>query len=308
MNISQLQYFVTAAQYEHFGAAAKSLYITQPALSNSISRLERELGVKLFDHIGRNVQLTSTGELFLKHASRSLAELDEAIRLVSNNEKTTARTVRIGAVAAVLRGYLSSLISSCEQSIEGAVVSDIFQKGSTRDCITGLTDGLLDIAFCGQPIRDCGIEWVPLVPQNAVATLSIEHPLAHKSQISMKEIKEYPQLSYREPSYMYYAFDGLFKKYGLNPRAAFEDEISALSVIASNKDSIAIMLDSVTDVVWDAMRMIPISELDSPYHYIGMAYKSGLPYSDEVKALIEYIIESSKMIDYEEPIERRFYF
>lgn len=307
MNISQLQYFVAAAQFEHFGAAAKSLYITQPALSNSISRLERELGAKLFNHIGRNVQLTATGELFLKHVVRSLAELDEAIRAVSGSEKTTVQTVRIGAVASVLRGYLSSLISSSDAAIEGTILSDISQKGSTKECITGLMDGSLDIAFCGYPVKDCGLEWVPLVPQNAVAALNAEHPLANKEEISMVEIKDYPQLSYREPSYMFYAFEGLFKKYGLNPRSAFEDEISALSVVVTNKDSIGIMLGSVKDVIWGAIRMIPISELNAPYHYIGMAYKSGLPYSDEVRSLIDHIIKISNRLDYEEPLEREFY-
>lgn len=307
MNISQLKYFVAAAQFEHFGAAAKSLYITQPALSNSISRLERELGVKLFDHIGRNVQITTTGGLFLKHVIRSLAELDEAVRIVSNNERATAKTVRIGAVAAVLRGYLSSLVSSSDAAIEGTIISDISQKGSTKECLAGLMDGSLDIAFCGYPVKSCGLEWTPLVPQNAVAALNAEHPLAHRDKITMAKIKDYPQLSYREPSYMFYAFEGLFKKYGLNPRAAFEDEISALSVVVTNKDSIGIMLDSVKDVIWGAIRMIPISELDAPYHYIGMAYKSGLPYSDEVRSLVEHIIKISNQLDYEEPLEREFY-
>ena len=72
-------------------------------------------------------------------------------------------------------------------------------------------------------------------------------------------------------------------------------------------DSIGIMLDSVKDVIWGAIRMIPISELNAPYHYIGMAYKSGLPYSDEVRSLIDHIIKISNRLDYEEPLEREFY-
>lgn len=307
MNISQLHYFVVAAQFEHFGMAAKSLYITQPALSNSISRLEKELGVKLFDHIGRNVKLTAAGELFLKHASRSLSELDEGMRLVMSEGSSTVSTIRIGAVAAVLRGYLSSLISSCGLAIEGSIVPDIYQKGSTKDCIAGLTNGTLDIAFCGYPVSDQELKWVPLVPQNAVATLSIEHPLANKHCVSLAEIRDYPLLSYREPSYMYYAFKNMFKQYGLEPRDAFEDEISALSVIAANKDSIGIMLDTIKDVIWGAIKMLHIREFDSPYHYVGMVYKANMPYSDDIQAFIAYVTEISNSLDFDEPIERRYY-
>lgn len=111
MNVAQLRYFVAVAQLEHYSKAAKALYITQPALSNSMNRLEKELGVQLFESMGRNIVLTPQGKDLLVSVSAALKELDrgfEAIRDHGNNQKKTAR---IGAVASILRGPLSSFLN-----------------------------------------------------------------------------------------------------------------------------------------------------------------------------------------------------
>ena len=64
MNLQQLRYFVAISQFGHYGQAAKALYVTQSALSNSIKKLEGELGVRLFEHQGRNAVLTDRGKVF----------------------------------------------------------------------------------------------------------------------------------------------------------------------------------------------------------------------------------------------------
>lgn len=77
MNISQLQYFCKLAELQHYTKAAEQLYITQPTLSNSIARLEEELGVPLFEKSGRNVRLTKYGKEFNKYATKALNALHE---------------------------------------------------------------------------------------------------------------------------------------------------------------------------------------------------------------------------------------
>ena len=69
MELTQLRYFQVAAYYEHISRAAAELNISQPALSTMISRLERELGVSLFDHNGRSIVLNQNGKRFLKRVN-----------------------------------------------------------------------------------------------------------------------------------------------------------------------------------------------------------------------------------------------
>lgn len=78
MDSEQLRYFVSAAQSLNFSEAARRHFISQPAISHHISALESELGVELFLRVGRQVLLTSSGELFLKEALELLKRMDEA--------------------------------------------------------------------------------------------------------------------------------------------------------------------------------------------------------------------------------------
>lgn len=74
MELTQLRYFQTAAYYQHISRAAEELNISQPALSTMISRLEKELGVPLFDHNGRSIILNQANKMLKKPRSRYSSE------------------------------------------------------------------------------------------------------------------------------------------------------------------------------------------------------------------------------------------
>ena len=82
MDLLQLQYFRTIAQYENLTKAAQALFVSQPNLSTSLSRLEDDLGVKLFERRRGKIALTRNGKLFLTYVERELDELDNGISQV----------------------------------------------------------------------------------------------------------------------------------------------------------------------------------------------------------------------------------
>ena len=84
MELVQIRYFITAAQFQNLSKAASVLNVTQPALSKSISKLEAELGVMLFDRSGKKVTLNENGEQFLEYAINSIRELDDAVAAVND--------------------------------------------------------------------------------------------------------------------------------------------------------------------------------------------------------------------------------
>ena len=79
MNLYQLRYFAELAREQHYTNAAKRLNISQPSLSHAISQLEEELGIQLFEKIGRGTRLTEYGSEFLQCVKRSLSILDNGI-------------------------------------------------------------------------------------------------------------------------------------------------------------------------------------------------------------------------------------
>lgn len=77
MELLQLKYFVELAEYEHLTKVANMMFVSPPAISSSISRLENELGVKLFFREGRNIKLNPYGKIFLVHAQKCLREIED---------------------------------------------------------------------------------------------------------------------------------------------------------------------------------------------------------------------------------------
>lgn len=233
MNLQQLRYFVAISQFGHYGQAAKALYVTQSALSNSIKKLEGELGVRLFEHQGRNAVLTDRGKVFAARISPILNDLDNAISEIQADTEARQNKAKLGAVAALMRGVLSSLLNSYNENAEEPILFDLSHMGSTKECEQNLLNDTLDIAFCGNPAKPNELNWIPLFPENAIVAVSSSHPLAKMQSVSLTDLRNYKQLSYREPSYMYYAFCGMFKKYNLSPQPAFEDEIAPFRRLAS---------------------------------------------------------------------------
>ena len=103
MDITQLQHFKTVAGLQHMTRAAEELNVSQPALSQSIIRLEEELGVQLFERKGRNIQLNEYGRAFLPTAEQILAAVDDGKLLLKSMRQKNSNLVSI--IALTLWGF-----------------------------------------------------------------------------------------------------------------------------------------------------------------------------------------------------------
>lgn len=100
MELLQLQYFITAARYEHMTKAAAALHIAQPALSQSIKRLEAELGVKLFLRSGRNIKLSPEGKVLQGEAASIIESMEKLPFIVGDAADLASRTININVLSA----------------------------------------------------------------------------------------------------------------------------------------------------------------------------------------------------------------
>lgn len=288
MNLAQLYYFRTLAQYEHYGKAAEALYITQPSLSNSIKNLEKEIGVPFFERVGRNVRLTEYGEEFNKHICLALDEIDKAVEIMRAYNSGLSGRIRIGVVISIQRNYLPRLLSTFKGAFGEDVVFDIYQ-GTTYECLKGLADGKYDVVFCGKldDVSD-DIEFIPQFSQNVVLAVNANNPLAKRDVISLRELKDVKLTSYRSHSYAHTVFEGLFKTYGLEIDQGFDDEISAASLVASDRNTVAAILETLDDLSLENFVTVPIAELREPFHIIYLAYNKKSFHSHLVEEFIKF--------------------
>jgi DNA-binding transcriptional LysR family regulator len=113
MELRQVRYFLAVAESRHFGRAAERLHVVQPAVSQQISRLERELGVRLLNRNTRNVSLTAEGTAFLEHAREVVAAVERATT-AARDARHASRVLRVGTgsglgdLLGVVLGELSS--------------------------------------------------------------------------------------------------------------------------------------------------------------------------------------------------------
>lgn len=287
----------------HFGRAAEKLFITQPALSKSIKSLEQELGAALLIRTGQGVALTSFGEQFCAHISRALKEIDQAVSL-SAASKGTPSCIKIGTVASVRQAFLPSLLVDYEHAVKHNTVFDILEAVASFDCVRLVQNRDIDLAFCGwneNPPK--GLGNVPVLAQKLVVAVNPRHPLASKRSISMDDLKEYPLISYRDSSLMYFSVKTMTDIHGLTFRQAFHDELGAASYIALDSRCAAIMLDTIEGSMRAKVKFIEIEEYAEPFHMVGVLYRVSSLADEGIASFVGFINEKYRNLRGITPIE-----
>ncbi|MFH1340546.1 MAG: LysR substrate-binding domain-containing protein [Pseudomonadota bacterium] len=150
MELRHLRHFLAVADELHMGRAAERLGMAQPPLSQSIARLEKELGVRLFDRANRRLALTRAGAAFLDDARSSVLHADAAFALARSAERGAAGEVRIGFVSAALYEHLPRRLARLRQMLPD--VQPRLRELSTNEQLDALAEGAIDIGFAHPPL------------------------------------------------------------------------------------------------------------------------------------------------------------
>jgi DNA-binding transcriptional LysR family regulator len=294
MNLSQLYYFRKLAELQHYTKAAKELFITQPTLSGSISSLEQELGVSLFQKAGRNVELTKYGAEFLKYVNASLEQLDKGIAIMKGySGEGDGGIIDLGCIITLQTDYLPRLLNGYSSVNEHKTEFNINQKPS-QDLLSGVVAGNHDVAFCAFDAGfDASLQQIPVVEQQLVVAMSPSSSLAAKPYLTLDDLREESLITYRDEVPLGQSVKNLLDGFGIDQvRYAYEDE-SILAGFAANGSDIALMLDtffphSVEDIV---VKPLYNNELEKRRYchtiYLVYSEKNYRPYC--VEHFIEYV-------------------
>jgi DNA-binding transcriptional LysR family regulator len=155
IEVRQLRYFVTVAECEHFGQAAAALHIVQPAVSKQVARLERELGLTLFDRSRRRARLTPDGQAFLVHARRALRAVDRAAAAAADIAAGGTGLLRVGS-GVVFTPRVEAALAAVRAAHPGTAVQ-VTSSASTTGQLAALAADDLDAAFVAAPPDTPGV-------------------------------------------------------------------------------------------------------------------------------------------------------
>lgn len=185
MELLQLRYFLAVARLEHVTEAAHSLHVTQSSLSKTIQRLEEDLGVPLFDRIGRKLRLNGFGKIFLRRAERALFELEQGRQEISDLSIGEYGALKLAVtVASSLPGILREFRKKCPN------VQFHVQMLTTQEMVTLLHRGQVDFCLSSIPIQGDDIESQIVFIDPILLAVPNGHRLANRSSVSLTELRD----------------------------------------------------------------------------------------------------------------------
>jgi DNA-binding transcriptional LysR family regulator len=191
MELRQLRYVVALAEELHFRRAAEREHIAQPAFSEQIRRLERELGVRLFDRTSHYVRLTGAGRLFLEEARQVLAQLAQAAQMAERAGRGELGHVVVGFIGSAANELTPLILRAYSARYPNVGVE--LREFDFRDPSAGLTNNEADVAFMRPPVegqKDLALQ--VLLEEPRVAIMANDHPLAVQAMLPISRLLEEP--------------------------------------------------------------------------------------------------------------------
>jgi DNA-binding transcriptional LysR family regulator len=289
MELRHLRYFEAVARYSHVTRAAAELHIAQPALSKQVSQLEQELGVALFDRVGRNVRLTEAGEALLPHVRAILAQIESARAEMSERVGLRRGRARIGTPPSVGTQLLPKALSSFHDRYPGIELR-LFEAG-IQTLLELLESGMADVAIASLPVDDPNLTVVPLFSEDLVIVLSKEHPLAEQQSVAMTDLKHEQWILSPDNYELRDATLNACKKAGFAPQVALDGgEMDTLLRLVVAGVGIAMVPSLVVQNICCEMAVLTIND-QNIQRSLGLVWRSDRVASPAARALREFLID-----------------
>ena len=239
MELLQLQYFKIIAECQHITKAANKLMISQPSLSNTLSRIENELGVQLFDRQGRNIVLNRYGEIVLEHANNILRELDNIRTEIDELEQRQNRVITIASTDSMyLREWLPTFIGQNPDLTIRHFVS------TTEKIHAGLLNGVIDFGILSNIPDNQMFHYHTLWKDQYIVLMPQSSALEEKPVHDFAELVHEPFIALPQSENIARSIDILSEAAGFKPNIIFEGERELLERIMIPIRASIIMLQS----------------------------------------------------------------
>jgi DNA-binding transcriptional LysR family regulator len=246
MTLEQLRIFIAVAEYEHMTRAAADLNLTQSATSAAVAALEARYDIKLFNRIGRRIELTPAGRLFLVEARAVLARAAAAENVLADIAGLKRGSLRLAASQTVGNYWLPPLMHRYRASYPGITLA--LSIGNTETVAAMVREGIADLGFVEGPVDDQALSITPVAEDELVLVVSPALPRPKQKAVSPADLK---------------AMRWVFRETGSATRALFEQAIAKAGLRMSDIDVVLVLPsnEAVRAAVEDATGAAVLSKL-----------------------------------------------
>ncbi len=185
MELTLLYYFKTVAEIENITKAAETLYISQPALSKAIAKLEKNLDVTLFERRKGRISLSAMGRVYYEYVSSAFHVLETGEKKLEELKKQSGDTV---SIASPVAGVLHELIYNFLSSGERFQIHQYFYEEHILE--SELLSGKLDFAVTPITVENSEIEQIKLMEEEVFIVVSQDHPMAGRKYVCLADFRD----------------------------------------------------------------------------------------------------------------------
>ncbi|MFI8789030.1 LysR family transcriptional regulator [Streptomyces sp. NPDC055105] len=295
MELRQLRYFLALTEECHFGRAAARLHVAQPALSQQIKQLERELGIPLFNRSTRRVEPTEAGRQLTGYARALVAEEERARVHMRELATGHAGRVCVGFIGTATYDVLPQVARTVRAQLPG-VTMDLRGELLTPELVEGLKSGTYDLAVVRGAVADTDLRITPLRSEPLVAVLPSHHPLAGRPRVALEALADEPFVIHpsQSRSSMYDRVLSACERAGFQPASLVEvGETATLVVFVAAGHGVALVPQSVQSLSLDGVTYVPLAEPESVTLALARRAHRNSPAAEQVASVIEQCVAGS---------------
>lgn len=220
MDIRQMQYLIEVARFKSFTKAAEALYITQPTISKTIKSMEDELGVVLFDRVGKKIVLTDAGQIIVGQAQQIVTSFQNLVAELDDLRNLKKGHIRIGLPPMVGSSFFPKVIGQFHQKYPDISIQ-LFEDGAKK-VESDVVGGALDVGVIVLPATAEELSSFPFVEEKLNLVVHPSHPLAERQAAELSELAQDGFVLFREDFTLHDRIINECAKAGFQPHVIYE--------------------------------------------------------------------------------------
>jgi len=275
----------------HFTKAAEKLGISQPTLSQQIRVLEDELGMPLFDRIGKKIVVTEAGSLLFSYATEMLTTLQNVKDAINDLQELQRGQISVGIMPSDLDYRITQLVIDFHQKFPKVKLKIL----ASIDIMRQVLENEVDMGIGTNVEPDDRLVIIPLRREEYVLTVSQEHPLANQTAITIAELKGLPMVMYPEGFFGREIVEEAVKKHGFQLHSILETSsvTSIMNLVRANIGATVQPYHLIQQINDPTLCSIRISD-GAPSRSLSIIYRVDRYVSQATTAFIKQIKEYFK--------------